>query len=146
VAGLFAVHPLHVESVAWVAERKDVLSGFFYILALAGYAFYARMPGRRRYGVVLVLFVLGLMSKPMVVTLPFALLLLDVRVANAVLSYVSYLKDMVWPTRLAAYYPYPTWLPGWPLALPALVAIAAASVLAIVYGRRRPYLQVGWFW
>ncbi|HEV3259204.1 MAG TPA: tetratricopeptide repeat protein [Gemmataceae bacterium] len=77
VAALFAVHPLHVESVAWVSERKDVLSAFFGLLALLGYAWYAERPGWRRYGLVLVAFILGLMAKPMLVTLPFALLLLD---------------------------------------------------------------------
>ena len=109
VAGLFALHPLHVESVAWVAERKDVLSAFFFLLTLAAYASYASArtgtlantvaPGakslsgkkplaspvappsparaRRFYVLALVLFVLGLMSKPMVVTLPCVLLLLD---------------------------------------------------------------------
>ncbi len=76
-AGLFALHPLHVESVAWVAERKDVLAGFFWMLALAGYARYVRAPSWRRYPLVLVPFLLGLMAKPMVVTLPFVLLLLD---------------------------------------------------------------------
>lgn len=77
VAALFAVHPLHVESVAWVAERKDVLSGFFWMAALWMYAAYTRRPGVVRYLGVTVLFVLGLMAKPMVVTLPCALLLLD---------------------------------------------------------------------
>jgi hypothetical protein len=78
VAALFGVHPLHVESVAWVAERKDVLSGLFFMLALAAYARYARRPfSAPRYLLVTLLFVLGLMSKPMLVTLPFVLLLLD---------------------------------------------------------------------
>jgi Tfp pilus assembly protein PilF len=77
VAGLFAVHPLHVESVAWVAERKDVLSGLFWMLGMWSYARYAERPGVVRYGWVVLFFVLGLMSKPMVVTFPFVLLLLD---------------------------------------------------------------------
>lgn len=77
VAALFAVHPLHVESVAWIAERKDVLSGVFLMLALTAYAAYARLPSRRRYLVVVAMFCLGLMSKPMLVTFPFVLLLLD---------------------------------------------------------------------
>jgi tetratricopeptide (TPR) repeat protein len=76
-AALFGVHPLHVESVAWVAERKDVLSGVFWMLALVGYAEYAKRPGWRRYLLVAVPFALGLLSKPMVVTLQFVLLLLD---------------------------------------------------------------------
>ncbi len=77
VAALFAIHPLHVESVAWVAERKDVLSAFFWFLTIWAYARYAEQPGLRRYLLVLLFFGLGLMAKPMVVTLPFVLLLLD---------------------------------------------------------------------
>jgi tetratricopeptide (TPR) repeat protein len=78
VAAVFAVHPLRVESVAWVAERKDVLSGMFFMLTLWAYVRYARQPwSPLRYGVVVFLFVLGLMCKAMLVTLPFVLLLLD---------------------------------------------------------------------
>lgn len=78
VAAVFAVHPLRVESVAWIAERKDVLSGLFFVLTLWAYARYARAPGSvLRYALVVVCFTLGLMSKPMLVTLPFVLLLLD---------------------------------------------------------------------
>jgi tetratricopeptide (TPR) repeat protein len=77
VAALFAVHPAHVESVAWVAERKDVLSALFWVLALGAYLRYARRPGRGRLALAASLFALGLMSKPMVVTFPLALLLLD---------------------------------------------------------------------
>jgi len=77
VAALFALHPLHVESVAWVSERKDVLSTFFWALAVLAYARYAARPAGPRYLPVLVCFALGLMAKPMVVTLPFLLLLLD---------------------------------------------------------------------
>jgi tetratricopeptide (TPR) repeat protein len=77
VAGLFAVHPLNVESVAWVAERKTVLCTFFFLLALAAYGWYANRPRASRYLLVTFLFALGLMAKPMVITLPFALLLLD---------------------------------------------------------------------
>ena len=77
VAGLFALHPLHVESVAWVAERKDVLSTFFWMLTMGAYVYYVERPGYKRYLFVLLFFVLGLMAKPMLVTLPFVLLLLD---------------------------------------------------------------------
>ncbi len=77
VAALFAVHPLHVESVAWIAERKDVLSALFWIAGLGAYAWYRQRPNFRRYLAVAVLFVLGFMSKPMMVTFPFVLLLLD---------------------------------------------------------------------
>ena len=78
VAALFAIHPLRVESVAWVAERKDVLSGLFFMLTLWAYARYAGRPAALgRYAVVVVFFALGLLAKPMLVTLPFVLLLLD---------------------------------------------------------------------
>jgi Flp pilus assembly protein TadD len=78
VAALFAVHPLHVESVAWVAERKDVLSTVFWMLTMLAYAAYVRQPRSGRFVLVLVLFALGLLTKPMLVTLPIVLLLLDV--------------------------------------------------------------------
>jgi len=77
VAALFALHPINVESVAWVAERKSVLSTFFFFAALIAYCWYARKPGWQRYLAVAGLFVLALMSKPMVITLPCVLLLLD---------------------------------------------------------------------
>lgn len=77
VAALFALHPLHVESVAWVAERKDVLSASFFMLTLLAYTRYAERPTLGRYLPVFFSFVLGLMAKPMLVTLPFILLLLD---------------------------------------------------------------------
>ena len=78
VAALFAVHPLRAESVAWVAERKDVLSGLFFVLSLWAYARYAQRPDCwRRYAAVVITFALGLMAKPMIVTLPAVLLLLD---------------------------------------------------------------------
>jgi len=77
VAALFGLHPLHVESVAWVAERKDVLSTMFWLLATGAYVLYAEKRDRRLYALTLALFVLGLLAKPMLVTLPFVLLLLD---------------------------------------------------------------------
>ncbi len=77
VACLFAIHPLHVESVAWVTERKDVLSGLFWMLTLWAYSVYVERPGFKRYVPVFVFFALGLLAKPMNVTLPFVLLLLD---------------------------------------------------------------------
>jgi protein O-mannosyl-transferase len=81
VAAIFALHPQHTESVAWVAERKDVLSGMFWILTIGAYGLYVERRDRKRwifYGLVLLCAALGLMSKPMLVTLPFTLLLLDV--------------------------------------------------------------------
>ena len=77
VAAMFAFHPLNVESVAWAAERKNVLSTLFWLLTMWAYIHYAAKPTIKRYGLVFLFFTLGLMSKPMLVTLPFALLLLD---------------------------------------------------------------------
>jgi len=77
VAALFALHPLHVESVAWVAERKDVLSTFFWMLALWSYAGYVKSSKLDKYLLIILFYILGLMAKPMIVTLPFVLLLLD---------------------------------------------------------------------
>ena len=77
VAVFFALHPLHVESVAWVSERKDVLSAFFWMLTLCLYVYYTEKPAFRRYLSVLFCFICALMSKPMVVTLPFVMILLD---------------------------------------------------------------------
>ena len=77
VAALFSVHPLHIESVAWISEIKDVLSTFFFLLMLHAYVSYARRPGFWRYGLVGLLLALGLASKPMLVTAPFVMLLLD---------------------------------------------------------------------
>jgi tetratricopeptide (TPR) repeat protein len=77
VAALFALHPLHVESVAWISERKDVLSAFFWMLTLCLYVYYTEKPVIRRYLLVLFSFICALMSKPMVVTLPVVMILLD---------------------------------------------------------------------
>jgi protein O-mannosyl-transferase len=77
VAALFALHPMHVESVAWIAERKDVLSTLFWILTIAAYYRYIKRPTVARYLLALLVFALGLMAKPMLITLPFVFLLLD---------------------------------------------------------------------
>jgi protein O-mannosyl-transferase len=77
VAAFFAIHPLHVESVAWISERKDVLSTFFWLLCILFYVFYAEKPSVKRYIPVFIAFLLGLLAKPMILTLPFTLLLLD---------------------------------------------------------------------
>jgi protein O-mannosyl-transferase len=191
VAFVFALHPLHVESVAWVSERKDVLSGFFWFLALYGYVRYTERPSSGRFLLVEAPFCLGLMSKPMIVTFPFTLLLLDIwplrrtqwpktvseklplialcagasaiayfvqksagavtaiplatRTVNVFISYVTYIGQTLWPTRLACYYPYPQSIRAWPAAA-ACAVLLAVSALAAWAWRMRPYLAVGWFW
>ena len=111
VAAVFAIHPLRVESVAWVAERKDVLSGLFFMLTMGAYVRYVRRSQSPvRYGLVVLLFALGLMCKPMLVTLPLVLLLLD-----------------YWPLQRAE--------PAWKLArekLPLLALSAAACVVTLL--------------
>jgi protein O-mannosyl-transferase len=119
VAALFAAHPLHVESVAWVAERKDVLSALFWVLTFWGYAAYVRRPDWRRYLLVVLLFALGLTAKPMLVTLPFTLLLLD-----------------VWPLRRIKGFQGPGW---WRLVvekLPLFLMSAASGVVTFIVQQR----------
>ncbi|MBI5216559.1 MAG: tetratricopeptide repeat protein [Ignavibacteriae bacterium] len=90
VAFVFALHPLHVESVAWISERKDVLAGFFWMLTMGAYSFYHQSSQKKYYYITLIFFMLGLMAKPMLVTLPFVLLLLDYWPLNRIsLSNVS---------------------------------------------------------
>lgn len=110
VALMFALHPLHVESVAWVAERKDVLSALFWMLTLSAYVSYAARQSRIRYFLTLLVFCLGLMAKPMLVTLPVVLILLD-----------------LWPLRR-----------GFRIAekLPFLVASLLSSIIAYVAHQR----------
>ncbi len=196
VAAVFALHPLHVESVAWASERKDLLSGLFFVLALLSYGRHARKPAAGRLAVVALAHALGLMAKPVLVTLPFVLLLLDVwplartlpfrtriaeklplfvlsaassivtyrvqaaagavigpdllpvdlRLANAALSYVRYLGRAVWPADLAFFYPYPPLSTSRTLALAAAVLLVGASAAAVALRRRAPYVAVGWFW
>ena len=194
VAFIFALHPLHVESVAWISERKDVLSAFFWSLALWTYVRYAERPAVSRYLLVLVSFCLGLLSKPMIVTLPFVLLLLDfwplrrlpskktrvvlleklpflvlstavagitylvqqgsravkafpleLRIENALVSYVTYILKAFWPTNLAVFYPYPHDISAWKAAFSA-IALVIISALVLRSFRTHPYLAVGWFW
>jgi protein O-mannosyl-transferase len=120
VAALFAVHPMHVESVAWVSERKDVLSTAFWLLTMWAYLVYTRKPQFPRYTLVLVLFALGLMSKPMLVTLPCALLLLD-----------------VWPLRRAVIgqSPRSVWLRLVYEKIPLFALAAASSVITYLVQR-----------
>ncbi len=205
LAALFAVHPLHVESVAWVSERKDVLCMLFWTGSIGAYSWYRQHPGPWRYLAVAFLFLLGLMSKTMAATLPFVLLLLDywplgqisnaaslgtvarkagrlavekiplflltmlfcgltfmiqagannlvygervpflARCANAVVVYVLYLVQTVWPAGLAVYYPHPIMRPLWQVA-GAAVILAGITFFCLRNARRRPYLIVGWCW
>ncbi|MGH9334092.1 MAG: glycosyltransferase family 39 protein, partial [Vicinamibacteria bacterium] len=121
VAALFALHPLHVESVAWAAERKDVLSALFWMLTLWAYARYSEKPSGKRYAAVAFFLALGLMVKPMVVTLPFVLLLLDYwplgRLTRASLPRLLYEK------------------------LPLFLVVAAASVVTFLAQRAEGAVQ-----
>lgn len=197
VAALFAIHPLRVESVAWITERKDVLSGLFSVLAIGAYLGYARRPfSTLRYALVGLLFALALLAKPSVAPLPALLLLLDYwplrrwsrktlrriilekipllclsalavsqatashallsieweapslpwRIGNALVAYVVYLRQTIWPVGLAPHYPHPgTDLPLWEIA-GALLLLAAISAAVLWQGKKRPWLLVGWFW
>ena len=200
VAALWGFHPLRVESVAWIAELKDELSGLCWVGCLLAYAAYARRRTGGRYAAVAGLLVLALLSKPTTVTLPLVLLLNDVwplgsgprsgrwwrdralekvplfalagaaaisrvftevapdnltgfpthvRVGNALLSTATYLRQWVWPTGLAVFYPHP-WtvhraIPAGP-AVAAGLLLTAVTVAAAAGARRRPYLIVGWLW
>ncbi|HSZ62057.1 MAG TPA: tetratricopeptide repeat protein [Terriglobales bacterium] len=235
VAALFAVHPLNVESVAWIAERKNVLCMFFLLLAIAAYGWYVRSPGIPRYLAVAVLFTLSLMAKPMSITLPLLLLLLDywplrrlrekcqparshvgtdapvcpaeqssapagnqenaafsnsthslwqlfreklpllalslasaiitiyaqrsagavltraahspiLRLKNVIVCYALYIQKTIWPSHLAALYPYPRPrdLPLRLVAVSALILIAITA--AVIKYRRHRYIAVGWLW
>ena len=195
VAALFAVHPLRVESVVWLAERRDVLSGLFSIATLWAYAWYAERPNsRKRYGTVLAAFWLALMSKPMAVTVPAVLLLLDYwplgrwrkesarklvvekiplfvsaavasaityagnsgqaipfavlplhdRVVSAFAAYTAYLGKLIWPARLAAFYPHVP--PSAASAVLAGFVVVLLSAVAIANRTRRPWILVGWLW
>jgi Flp pilus assembly protein TadD len=191
VAAVFAIHPLRVESVAWIAERKDVLSGVFFVLTLWAYARYARRPSVGRYVVVAAGYGLGLLCKNTLVTLPFVLLLLDwwplhrltrdvvkekiplfllsvgsclttflvpektfspdqtpflERIANAVVSYGIYVRQMVVPAGLAIpYLNAPSGVPFWEVAL-VFVLLAAISISVLACRKGHPYLLVGWLW
>ena len=207
VAALFTVHPINVECVAWVAERKSVLCMFFLLLSIAAYGWYARKPSRGRYVFMASLYALALMAKPMAVTFPFMLMLLDVwplhrveewfapsdafpveqlpakrlvyekvwliamsaascvvtlvaqrpamktvaavpfseRLANAIYSYVVYLRNTVWPAHLGVFYaPMGAGLQFWQIAGWTLFLIAFTAL--VWRFRSRSYLPVGWFW
>lgn len=195
VAAVFAIHPLRVESVAWVAERKDVLGTFLFMVTIGTYMRYVRKPDTRMAGgLVTGAFALALLAKTTVVTLPFVLLLLDYwplrrnekwrllllekwpllalsvaagiielfvtpkfallagqvslsnRLANAVVTYVVYLRQIFWPAGLAVPYPYPhhALLSAQTLFCAAL--LAGLSAVAWQERQRRPWLIMGWLW
>jgi len=197
-AAVLAVHPLTVESVAWVTERKDVLSGLFWLLTMIGYARYASRRSGRAYAAALAFMALGLMAKPTLVALPLVLLALDFwplrrwaavpagrlivekapffllaaasaavtvlshargghlasaaaaplvsRIANALLALVVYLGQVIWPARLAVFYPLT------PSAVVSGRTLAAAGILGLLSwtvaraASRRPYLLTGALW
>jgi tetratricopeptide (TPR) repeat protein len=199
VAALFAVHPLNVETVAWVAQRKSLLSAFFSLLTIAAYGLYIRRGGAKRYLLIVCAFALALMSKPMAVSLPLLLLLFDywplerleelpfsrrwarlaaekiplfimsaassiltemaqrsggsvmqlsllplsARIENAVISYVTYIGKILWPAKLATFYPL-----GFSRPLGDVIAgttlLLGVSALAL-YFHRSPYIAMGWF-
>ena len=196
VAALFALHPLHVDSVAWVSARKDVLSTFFWLLTMGAYVHYTHQRSVSRYILIVLPFVLGLMAKPMLVTLPCVLLLMDYwplknknvsvkflileklplftltalssvvtffvqrsvgvvkslesldihsRFANATVSYMLYIYKMIWPVKLAVFYPHPINIP----VIQEIIAFALLliiTILVIWLGRKYRYLLVGWLW
>jgi tetratricopeptide (TPR) repeat protein len=206
VAALFALHPLHVESVAWVTERKDVLSTFLWLLTMWAYARFVSRPKVASYLLVVALFALGLMAKSMLVTLPFVLLLLDywpldrlspkrqkagskyslaylliekiplfamtlaacivtficqkkggtmytteelgllIRLANASISYLQYITRMIWPARLAMFYPHPGRNVSILDAVISVAILLAVTILILRFAKGRRYLVTGWLW
>jgi hypothetical protein len=213
VAALFALHPLHVESVAWIAERKDVLSGFFWMLTMVAYVRYTEKPGITKYLLVVLFLGMGLMAKPMLVTLPFVLLLLDywplqrlgreyqnekqaftpaettfirarefrvvrlivekaplfvlvifssiatyaaqqkgiqnvpldIRIGNAMVSYLGYLNKMIYPSGLAVFYPFGDLSYERVIIYFVHLSLISAAIIYLVRRGRR-YLLVGWLW
>src|SRR5207249_9193489 len=127
VAAVFAIHPLHVESVAWVAERKDVLSALFFMLTIIAYIPYTRQPSLGRYALMSIFFVFGLTAKPMLVTLPFILLLLDYWPLN------RFAQASNAPAKSSAAHPDKTLWPRLVLEkIPLLILSAAASVATLI--------------
>ena len=149
VSAVFAVHPLHVESVAWIAERKDVLSAFFFMLTLLAYLHYTRAPSIGRYLTVALVVALGLMSKPMLVTLPFVLLLLDywplerfeTRRSNSGRRLSQLVLEKIPLIALSAASSIVTFLAqrgaiGWTEQLPVSARISNALVTYVIYIRQ----------
>jgi hypothetical protein len=137
VAGLFALHPVNVDSVAWIAERKNLLSMLFLLLALAAYRWYAREPRISRYATVALLFALGLMAKPQVITLPFVLLLWDYWPLQRMIA-----TDHGVPLRTAQITPFPPRSLSW-LVVEKLLLFALSAASALVTMRAQ---ETGMFW
>src|SRR5438128_3475034 len=136
VAALFAIHPLHVESVASISERKDVLSAVFFILTLGAYIRYVRKPSVTSYLLVVLLFALGLMSKPMLVTVPFVLLLLDYWPLGRIRG-PARAQAMAWRAAASDRWSTVSRLVTEKIPLFALAALSSvATLLAKVYGAR----------
>lgn len=202
VAALFAVHPLNVESVAWISQRKGVLSTLLLFLAIGAYVSWTRRRGWPRFLLAAVFLGLGLLAKPMLVTAPLLFLLLDfwplervragerwtslllektpffllaagasaatllaqtrwsavasvakfpagIRVANALVSAVAYLRDAVWPAGLACFYPHPATIDASVGALRtagAAMLLAGLTAGAVAVRKTRPWLLFGWAW
>jgi tetratricopeptide (TPR) repeat protein len=206
VALFFAVHPLNVETVAWVSERKNLLAVFFFLLGLHAWRYHAINRSGRSYFLLWLVFALGIMSKPLMLTFPFALFLvhhfpmnayeyslrrnetflgrnvrevkpvfqmiivmlifffvgfsmsgsashvaplqhipLGLRLSNMLVSYLVYLKMLVWPFGFTVFHPYPTTV-GAGIALVCFLVIGVVSVFAFLAFRRLPWLFFGWFW
>ncbi len=224
IAAIFALHPINVEPVAWIAARKDVLSALFWMLTTYSYVIYTERPNLTKYLLTIIFFILGLMAKPNLIILTFVFILLDywplnrfnysekvckvicklfnlkspiknknnsecigktknlsfllleklpflilsaipvwlsldragnvlknqivpldLRISNAIVSYIKYIWEMIFPKGLTYYYPYPDTIPGWK-ALSALLFIIGISYIVIRAFRTKPYLITGWFW
>lgn len=221
VAVLFAVHPLNVESVAWMVERKTVLSVFFLLSALYSYLFYVQRKSKWLYAAVIVLYALGLTAKPIIMVFPLLLLVIDywpldrfklanassfeisafirhpfrnfsslyksdigvlvweklpflflsfmsllvsmvslyqfdvvinhqlipypLRIANAFVSIVLYLKNIAWPVELSIFYPFPKTIPWWQ-TLSSFFIVTGVTAAFFMARKNRPWLWAGWCW
>ena len=194
MTAFFGLHPLHVESVAWASERKDLLCAFFFLAATIAYLGYARERKKSLYFLTTVMFALSLLSKPMAVTWPCVALLLDYwplnrfnnelkraihekmpwfalslissiitlivqtkneavksivdfpladRLSNAVISYVVYIRQSLWPSDLTVFYPYPHYI-NTSGVITAFIVLVLITTIAIYQRRQRPYLLCGW--
>lgn len=211
VASIFALHPVNVDSVAWIAERKNLLSTTFWMLTLITYFFYTKKQNVLMYLLAIGAFCLGSLAKPMLITLPFVLLLLDywplgrlkipqfsddkatwssfkhnalhlilekipflilsvifiyatilslkysgtimasdltpmdLKVKNAIVSYLVYMGKMFWPKDLSIFYPFPDIIPMWQV-MGSILTLILISALALINYRKYPYFIVGWLW